>query len=153
MKAAATLRGAIATILVADFVMSLDNILAVAAAAHGDIGLLLFGLMLSMAILMLGGALTANLVAHFWWLAYLGAGVIAWVGTELVLRDAVLAEHLHLPGFAENLIAAVVTVATLALAHYFHRHRPGRQRAMERMLTATPAEHERAHASDNPPGA
>jgi YjbE family integral membrane protein len=141
VKVAETLRGAIATILVADFVISLENILAVAAAAHGIIGLLLFGLMFSMAILMLGGALTANLIVRFWWLAYMGAGVIAWVGAELVLGDPLIADTLHLPHFVEMLIAAVVMIATLALAHYVHRHRPGRQRAAERMLTASPTEH------------
>ena len=84
-----TLRGAILTILVADFVMSLDNVLGVAAASQGEIGLLIFGLGLSMAILMLGGSLFAGLVNRFCWMAYLGAAVIAWTGGQLVLEDEI----------------------------------------------------------------
>src|SRR5262245_47315925 len=70
---ATTMRGATTTILVADFVMSLDNILAVAAAAHGDFSLLLFGLVVSMGFVMLGGALAASLISRFWWMVYVGA--------------------------------------------------------------------------------
>ena len=54
VKVAVTLKSAITTILIADFIMSLDNILAVAAAAKGNIPLLLFGLVFSMAVVMVG---------------------------------------------------------------------------------------------------
>ena len=74
------MRETITTILVADFIMSTDNVLGLAGASGGNLGLLLFGLVLSMAILMFMGSVVADLLNKFWWLAYVGSGVIAWTG-------------------------------------------------------------------------
>lgn len=129
VKAAGTMRDAIVTILIADLIMSTDNVLGVAAASHGDMGLLIFGLVTSMAILMFLGGLVANLIDRFWWLAYLGSGVIAWTGATLAVEDPFVEERLgHLGDVTEYAIAAIVTVATLAFAHWFHRVR-GAERA------------------------
>lgn len=124
VKVAASMREAIATILVADFIMSLDNVLGVAAAAHGDLALLMFGLILSMTILMLGGSLVANLINRMWWLAYVGSAVIAYTGVEMLFKDRFVADLRLLPEALHLPIAVVVTVVTLGAAHYFHRHRP-----------------------------
>jgi len=59
---------AITTIIVADVVMSVDNILGVAAAAGENIQLLIFGLVLSMAIMLAGGSMIATMIDKFWWL-------------------------------------------------------------------------------------
>ena len=80
---------AISTIIVADVVMSVDNILGVAAAAHGDIGLLIFGLVLSMIIMLAGGSLIATMIDKFWWLVYLGSAVIIWTGVRDDVRRSV----------------------------------------------------------------
>ena len=65
IKEAGSLREAIQTIILADVVMSLDNILAVAGAAHGDIRLLMFGLLLSIPIILFGSELVARLLGRF----------------------------------------------------------------------------------------
>ena len=71
--------------------MSLDNVLGVAAASHGDVPLLIFGAaVVSMAILMVGGGLFANLLDRLWWLAYVGAAIIAWTGADRCSEDAAL---------------------------------------------------------------
>ncbi len=129
VKVAANLRSAIFTILLADFIMSTDNILGVAAASHGSFELLLFGLILSMTILMIGGSLVANLINRIPWLIYLGAAVIAWTGTEMFLSDELVGQSGALPHGWEMPAAALVTVVTIAAAHYFHRQRPAWQRA------------------------
>lgn len=118
---------AISTIVVADVVMSVDNILGVAAAAHGDFGLLIFGLVLSMAIMMLGGNLVASMIDRFWWLAYVGSAVIVWTGTEMMFADPFLEDRLGMHGVAATIVTAVITVAVLAVAHYIHRHLPARR--------------------------
>jgi YjbE family integral membrane protein len=122
---------AISTIIVADVVMSVDNILGVAAAARGDIGLLIFGLVLSMIIMLAGGSLIASMIDKFWWLVYLGSAVIAWTGAEMMFADPAV---VHLVG-EDNSIDLVLTVAiTLAVllgAHYVHRHRPMQRRLSE----------------------
>ena len=124
VKAPASMRDAVMTILVADFIMSTDNVLAVAAASSGNIPLLMFGLLFSMAILMFMGNLVANMVSRFWWLAYLGCGVIAWTGIAIVMDDPIVARRLPELGWGiEFGIKTVVTVLTLWLAHWFHRAR------------------------------
>jgi YjbE family integral membrane protein len=123
IKVATSLKEAIVTILIADFVMSLDNVIAVAQASGGSVILLMFGLVFSMAILMFMGSLVANLINRFWWLAYLGSAVIAWTGTLAVFEEPFVNRHLHTAEIARYSAAGVITVATLLFAHWFHRVR------------------------------
>jgi len=124
VKAPGTLRKAIMTILVADLVMSTDNVLAVAGASAGNTTLLMFGLILSMIILMWMGSLVANLINKFAWLSYLGAAVIAWTGALMIFEDhLVLARALWLEGPVKYAGAVIITVAVTAFAHWFHRLR------------------------------
>lgn len=119
---------AISTIVIADVVMSVDNILGVAAAAHGDFGLLIFGLVLSMIIMLVGGNLIASMIDRLWWLVYLGSAVIVWTGAEMLVADPVIA---HLVGEQNPFtlaFGAVCTIVVLSAAHYFHRHRPRQRR-------------------------
>ena len=128
VKAAGSMRDAVVTILLADLIMSTDNVLGVAAASHGNLSLLIFGLVTSMAILMFLGGLVANLIDRFWWLAYLGSAVIAWTGVTLALEDPAVEERIgHVGDLAAYALAGIVTLATLAFAHWFHRVR-GAQR-------------------------
>jgi YjbE family integral membrane protein len=124
IKSATTMRGAIVTILLADFVMSLDNVLGVAAASGGDVELLLFGLVVSMAIVMLGGSIFAGLIDRLWWLAYVGALVIAWTGADMVQEDHLIAGVAELPTLARTALNALVSCSVVALAHVVHRRRP-----------------------------
>lgn len=127
---------AISTIVVADVVMSVDNILGVAAAAHGDFMLLIFGLALSMVIMLAGGNLIASMIDRLWWLVYLGSAVIVWTGAEMLAADPVL-EHLVGENHVWTLIfGAVCTVVVISMAHYFHRHRP-RQRRLRQQLSGS----------------
>jgi YjbE family integral membrane protein len=85
---------AILTILLADATMSLDNVLAVGALAHGDIWLLVAGLILSMALLFVASALIARIVERFIWLIDLAAVVLAWTAAGLFLDDALVKSQL-----------------------------------------------------------
>ena len=124
VKQAVTFRDAIVTILLADLIMSLDNILGVAAVANGNIPLLLGGLAMSMAIVMLGGGIIASLMDRMQWLTYLGAAAIAWTGGEMALRGTAGEAIVPLPDIALSGLVAIMTALTVGLAHYFHRHRP-----------------------------
>jgi YjbE family integral membrane protein len=81
-----SLRSAIISILVADVTMSLDNVLAVAGAAHGYPGMLIFGLALSIALMAVAANLVANLLERHRWLAYLGVAVVAYVALDMIWR-------------------------------------------------------------------
>lgn len=91
---------ALRTIIIADLTMSLDNVLAVAAAAGHNIALLVIGLALSMAIILAGGALVAMLLARLGWLVYLGGVVLLIVAGELLAADPLLAGLTGAPEWA-----------------------------------------------------
>ena len=124
IKVAASMRDAVITILIADFVMSLDNVLGVAGASNGSTRLLVFGLILSMGILMFMGNLVATLINRLWWLAYIGSGVIVWTGAHMIFEDKLLRKRWEwMQGSTEHVAAAVITASTLMLAHWYHRVR------------------------------
>ncbi len=78
---------ALATILVADVTMSLDNVLAVGALASGHLPILAGGLLLSMVILLVGSAIVARLIGRLPWLLDLAALVLGWTAASMVLSD------------------------------------------------------------------
>lgn len=109
VNAGKTLFEAVYTIVLADLVMSLDNILAVAGAAHGDIPLLVFGLLLSMPIILFGSGLVAALMNRLPWLVYAGSAVLAYTAAGMILDEPLLARYL--PGmdwFKWSVIALIV---------------------------------------------
>ena len=81
-----TLRSAITSIVVADVSMSLDNVLAVAGAAHEYPGMLVFGLVLSIALMAFAANLIANLLEKHRWLAYAGLVVVGYVAFHMIWR-------------------------------------------------------------------
>jgi YjbE family integral membrane protein len=83
---AKSMRSAIISILVADVTMSLDNVLAVAGAAHGYPGMLIFGLVLSIALMAVAANFVASLLERHRWLAYLGVAVVAYVALDMIWR-------------------------------------------------------------------
>ncbi len=81
-----TLRSAIISIVIADVSMSLDNVLAVAGAAHDHPGMLVFGLILSIALMAFAATLVASLLEKYRWLAYVGLAVVAYVALDMIWR-------------------------------------------------------------------
>ena len=120
---AGSLREAIRTIVLADVVMSLDNILAVGGAAHGNVGLLLFGLFLSIPIILFGSALVARLLGRFPILVYLGAFVLIQTAVTMVLEDALVHDRWEATTLANMLITVVATVAIVGAAWWVQRGR------------------------------
>jgi len=90
VREVATLWEAIGIIIVADLIMSLDNVLAVAATAHGDLTLVLFGIGLSIPIVICGSTLLARLMDRFRWIVWLGGGVLGWVAGDLAITDTLV---------------------------------------------------------------
>jgi YjbE family integral membrane protein len=84
---------AIRLIFMADFVMSLDNMLAVAGASHGNWKMLLMGLLVSIGIIMTCSALIARLMNRYHWIVTLGAAILAFTAGEMILGDRELASY------------------------------------------------------------
>ena len=78
---------AIKTILIADLVMSLDNVIGVAAAAKGNVLLLVLGLVISIPLIIFGSTLILKLMTRFPIIITLGAGLLGWVAGEMALSD------------------------------------------------------------------
>jgi YjbE family integral membrane protein len=81
---------AVRTILLADLVMSLDNVIAVAAAAQGSMALLMLGLAISIPLVIFGSTLMIKLMERFPIIIMLGAALIGWVGGETIASDVAL---------------------------------------------------------------
>jgi YjbE family integral membrane protein len=82
-----TLMAAIRTIIIADMVMSLDNVLAMAAAAHGHTWMLIAGLVITVPVILFGSALLMKLMERFPVVVMIGAALIGWVAGEMVISD------------------------------------------------------------------
>jgi len=82
-----SLREAIWIIIVADAIMSLDNVLAVAAAAGGDMKLVVFGIALSIPIVVWGSGILASLMNRFIWIIWIGGGILGYVAGEMIMKD------------------------------------------------------------------
>ena len=129
-----TLRAAIVTILAADFAMSLENILGVGAAAHGNIALLLFGLGLSIPIVLFGSGLVVGLLDRFPQATWLGALAILWTAADLIVSEPALAT-LHALPFVE-LVLTLLFLAIVVAARF-------RQLALVRIGARPPRSAER----------
>ena len=94
------LLAAVKTILVADLVMSLDNVIAVAAAAGGSLTLLILGLAISIALVVFGATLLVRAMERYPIIVTAGAGMIGWVAGEMLIADLALRPWLELLGIA-----------------------------------------------------
>ena len=74
-------------IIVADVVMSLDNVLAVAGAAHGNMVLVVFGISLSLPLVVWGSGILARLMGRYPWIIWIGGGILGYVAGEMMLKD------------------------------------------------------------------
>ena len=123
-----TLSAAIRTILLADLVMSLDNVIAVAASAQGNMVLLILGLAISIPLVIFGSTLMIKLMERFPIIVVLGAALIGWVAGETIMSDVslrgVLAANpwLHYAAAVAGAVLVVV-VGKAAAARATARHK------------------------------
>ena len=107
--------GAIRTILIADAVMSLDNVVAIAAAAHGSVVLIALGLVISIPLIVFGSQIVLRVLNRFPILVVAGAGLLGWIAGEILVSDPVV--HTHLP-YDEHVLALIAkpVLALLVMA-------------------------------------
>ena len=115
VEAKPNLWGAVMSIIVADAVMSLDNVLAIAAAAHGSMRLIVFGLALSAPLVMFGTGVLLKLLDRFPLLIWAGAGVLGWVAGGMAATDPFWTRF-HLPLETPLSVAACLFVLAGAMA-------------------------------------
>ena len=125
VKEHSSMAGAIKTILIADLVMSLDNVLGVAAAAKGNITLLVLGLAISIPLIIFGSTLMLKLMERFPIIITLGAALLGYLAGEMIVGDPKMVEwfpHLHhaqeltiIPGALELSLAGLAGAALVVL--------------------------------------
>jgi YjbE family integral membrane protein len=99
---------AIRTIVIADTVMGLDNVLGVAGAAQGSAVLVVLGLLISIPIMVWGSTLILRMVDRFPVVIYLGAGVLAWTAAKMLIHEPILEDWMFIHPWLPWVVYAVI---------------------------------------------
>ena len=115
---------AIKTIIFADLLMGIDNILAIAGAARGDILLVILGLLISIPIIVWGSTIILRFIDKFPIIIYIGAGVIAYTAGTMIVEDVLMHEKVfsHMP--AADLIVPLTVTGLVLIIGYLKRKKP-----------------------------
>jgi YjbE family integral membrane protein len=114
---------AIWVIVVADLTMSTDNILAIAGASHGNVGLIVFGLGLSIPFVIFSSNLLASVMNRYPVLIYVGGAILGKVAGDMMLQDRFVARAFHPSDLARYLADALLIVILLLAGRYMGRRR------------------------------
>ena len=110
INAASNFWSAIRTIVVADALMGLDNVLAIAGAAKGHMGLVILGLAISVPLVVWGSTLILRLIERFPIIVYIGAGAIAWTAARMIAHDGLVAPWFQAHAWAPWTLDAVLVL-------------------------------------------
>lgn len=116
VDASTTLLGAIKTIIVADAVMSLDNVIAIAGAAKDEISLVIFGLVISVPIIVWGSQLVMKVMDRYPVTIAIGAGLLGWIAGDMAVTDVVTKDWVNANAkFLHWIVPAVMAVVVIAI--------------------------------------
>lgn len=122
VKAEGSLWGAIRTIIIADAIMSLDNAIAIAAAAHGDTTLIVLGLLISIPLIIFGATIIMLLLNRFPIIVVAGGALLGYIAGEVIATDPAYAERLTaIVPHAKIIIEVGCAVITVALGYFLQR--------------------------------
>ncbi len=130
---AASFWGAMKTIVVADALMGLDNVLAVAGAAQGSFLLVFLGLLISIPIVIWGSQLVLKLVQRYPVIVYIGAGVLAWTAVRMMVSEPLLGAALA-PRAALTWAAYLAVIGGVLSSAFLVNHGKVRARVAERLV-------------------
>lgn len=123
-----SLWGAVKTIVIADAVMSLDNVVAVAGAANGNMALVVFGILISIPMILFGSQFVMRLMDRYPMVITLGAALLGWIAGDMLLNDVVIrpwSEHLSSwVHFLASTIGALLVVIVGKLRNRRRRAKP-----------------------------
>jgi YjbE family integral membrane protein len=122
--------GAVGTIIIADLTMSLDNILAIASAANNRMGLMIFGVLLSLPIILFGSQFVAYIMKKYAIVIYIGGAILARTAFNMLLEDSYVEKYVRLPHMATVLIPWFIAVVVIVFG-LIEIYKPGKQKAEE----------------------
>jgi YjbE family integral membrane protein len=119
------LMGAVKTVILADLVMSIDNVIGVAGAAKGSIVLLSFGLIVSIPLVVVGAQVIMKLIERLPWLVIAGGGLLGYIAGEIAVEDAAIKDWVALHAKYLHVVAPIAGIAlVVAIGMWLtHRHR------------------------------
>lgn len=123
IEAGDNLMSAIKTIVFADLVMGFDNVLAIAGASHGNIWLVIFGLLISVPIIIWGSKIILTLMEKYPFLVYIGSGVLAYTAAEMILGEERFNTFLHEYSFVEWTLPIFTIIFVLALGYLSNKRK------------------------------
>jgi len=126
VKASDKMFSAIRTVVIADLVMSIDNVLGVAAAARGSLLLLIFGLVVSVPLVIGGAQIIMRLIERFPILIVAGGGLLGFVAGELMIEDSAVVAWVHTHAAWLNWVAPVAGIALVVGPAKWMQARRGR---------------------------
>ncbi|HKR75969.1 MAG TPA: TerC family protein [Rhodanobacter sp.] len=123
VAAAGSFWAALRIIIVADALMGLDNVLAIAGASHGDLLLVVLGLLISVPLVVWGSTLILKLIERFPVIVYLGAGAIAWTAGRMIAHDHLLHAWFVSRAWMGYLLDVVLVAGICGGGWWMRRHR------------------------------
>jgi YjbE family integral membrane protein len=123
IQADTRLFGAVKTIIIADFVMSLDNVLGVAAAAHGNALLLVFGLLVSIPLIAWSSQLVLKVIDRFPFIIYVGGALLGYVAGEMLVSEALLKPLVEGQHYLHSLIPVFSALLVLVAGKWLAMHK------------------------------
>lgn len=113
---------AVLTIILADAIMSLDNVVAITGVAHGNLALIILGVAISIPIMIFGSKLIVSLLDRFSFVTYIGSGILAWTASEMIVSDSNLTRLLSLTNASLNLFVMFILTIIILLLGYIRSH-------------------------------
>lgn len=138
VSAASNFWGAMKTIVVADAVMGLDNVLAVAGAAHGNFMLVVIGLLISIPIVIWGSQLILKYVERYPGIVYIGGAVLAWTSVKMIISEPLVRDYLTAYPVLVPMLYMTIIGGVLGLG-FWANHAPTRARVAGHIADASDA--------------
>ncbi|MBL8398694.1 MAG: TerC family protein [Candidatus Accumulibacter sp.] len=131
VQGSSNLLGAIKTIIIADAVMSLDNVIAVAGAAHGSITLVVFGIVVSIPIVVWGSQLVLKLMDRYPMVITAGGGLLGWIGGGMLVTDPVWpVEWRQIIPYQSQVVAGIGCLLVVLVGKYLANRKTRHERLL-----------------------
>lgn len=118
---------AVKTIVIADGVMGIDNVIGVAGLAHGDMTLIIIGVLITIPIVIWGSTAFIRLIERYPVIVYLGGGILAWTAGGMIAGDIIFADYLAGIPYASSLLSIAAVVGVMLIAWKYKKDRADSQ--------------------------
>ncbi|MFC4404275.1 TerC family protein [Gracilibacillus xinjiangensis] len=116
-----SLTKAITTIITADVIMSLDNVVAIAGASDGSIALLSIGVLISIPLMIFGAKFIVVLLNKYSYLMYIGSGILVYTGADMIIHEPFILHTFHINHHLITIILSIILTVGVILSGYISK--------------------------------